>query len=105
MTSSKNQGRDAPITSLPTKTNLIKFPTMVWVIVAIGGSTQRPNKVTVDGNVVQSGAGLVLFMEVNIHIPLIFSQVAFTWMTLLTTMGDVVRSIATHCVVMVALSP
>lgn len=26
----------------------------------------------------QSGAGVVLFMEVNNHVPLIFSQVAFT---------------------------
>ena len=44
----------------------------------------------------QSGAGVVLFMEVNNHVPLIFWQVAFTWMTLLTTMGDTLRSTATH---------
>jgi hypothetical protein len=104
VSSSQNQGRDASITSLPTKTSLIEVPTMVLVIVAMRGATRCP-KATADGNVVQRGAGLVLFMEVNIHFPLIFSQVAFTWMTLLTTMGDVVRSIATHCVVIVALSP
>ena len=53
----------------------------------------------------QSGAGLVLFMEAKNHLPLIFSQVAFTWITLLTTMGDAFRSIATHCVLMSAVLP
>jgi hypothetical protein len=49
-----------------------------------------------DAVIVQSVAGLVLFMEVNSQAPLIFSQVAFTWMTLLTTMGVTLRSTATH---------
>ena len=48
------------------------------------------------GKDTQSGAGAVLFMEVNSHVPPIFSQVALTWMTLLTTMGDAFKSMATH---------